>query len=147
MIHSRRQFNFAAGQGGDNLKGTYHAKCTFVRLLYMNMCPRCSRELTKCQKTQPSLFSSIPKSLKTGLQRIWSRLIQILTLFYVTKWSGSPRNGSWANSTNQEETATDIAVPKCWRRCHTYFRPLDGAVFPEFGILIGRVKLSKMRNG
>ena len=52
------------------LKGTYHAKCTFVRLLYINMCPRCSRELTKCQKTQPSLFSSIPKSLKKGLQRI-----------------------------------------------------------------------------
>ena len=52
------------------LKGTYHAKCTFVRLFYMNMCPRCSRELTKCQKTQPSLFSSIPKSLKKGLQRI-----------------------------------------------------------------------------
>ena len=43
-----------------SLKGTYHAKCTFVRLLYMNM----------CQKTQPSLFSSIPKSLKKGLQRI-----------------------------------------------------------------------------
>ena len=53
------------------LKGSYHAKCTFVHLLYMNMCPRCFRELTKCQKTQPSLFSSIPKSLKTGLQRIW----------------------------------------------------------------------------
>ena len=29
-----------------NLKGAYHAKCTFVRLLYMNMCPRCSSELT-----------------------------------------------------------------------------------------------------
>ena len=52
------------------LKGTYHAKCTFVSLLYMNMCPRCVRELTKSQKTQPSLFSSIPKSLKTGLQQI-----------------------------------------------------------------------------
>ena len=38
------------------------------------------------------------------------------------------RSGYWANSTNQEETATAIAVRKRWRRCSTYARPLDGAV-------------------
>ena len=85
------------------LKGTYHAKCTFVRLLYMNMCPRCSRELTKCQKTQPSLFSS----------------------------------------TNQEETATAIAVRKRWRRCSTYARHVGGAVLTESALAKTGVKKSK----
>ena len=33
--------------------------------------------------------------------------------------SGKWRYGYWANSTNQEETATAIAVRKRWRRCST----------------------------
>ena len=54
-------------------KGTYHAKCTFLCLLCITMCPRCVRRLTKCQKIKPSLFSSVPTSLKTGEQWSWSR--------------------------------------------------------------------------
>ena len=42
--------------------------------------------------------------------------------------SGQWRYGYWANSTNQEETATAIAVRKHWRRCSTYARPVSGAV-------------------
>ena len=49
-----------------SLKGTYHAKCTFLCLLYIKMCPRCVRELTQRQQLKLSLFSSVPKSLKTG---------------------------------------------------------------------------------
>ena len=51
------------------LKVTYYATSPFSCLLYIKMCPRCVRELTKCQKTKPSLFYSVPKSLKTGVQR------------------------------------------------------------------------------
>ena len=39
------------------------------------MCPQCVRRLTQCQKTKPSLFSSIPTSLKNGCP---TELIQIL---------------------------------------------------------------------
>ena len=42
-------------------------------VFYKSMCPRCVRELTKCQKTKPSLFSSVPKSLKTELIQICVR--------------------------------------------------------------------------
>ena len=37
------------------------------------VCPRCVRRLTKCQEINPSLFSSVSTSLKTGEQRSWSR--------------------------------------------------------------------------
>ena len=33
------------------------------------VCPRCVGELTQRQKIKPSLFSSVPTSLKTGEQR------------------------------------------------------------------------------
>ena len=59
-------------------------------------------------------------------------------------------SGYWANSTNQEETATAIAVRKRWRRCSTYARPLDGAVLTESALAkteLKNVKLSKMRHG
>ena len=92
-----------------NLKGSYHAKCTFVRLSYMNMGHWGVRELTKCLKIQPSLFSSIPKSLKTGLKRIWKKQIQIL---------GSPdvRTSTQRLLGGRQHC---IAVRKCWRRCST----------------------------
>ena len=51
VIIKTSQTDFMETKSTSYLKGTYHAKCTFVRLLYMNVCPRCSRELTKCQKT------------------------------------------------------------------------------------------------
>ena len=38
-----------------NLKGMYYAKCTFWCLLYINMCPRCVRELTNAPFT-PTRF-------------------------------------------------------------------------------------------
>jgi len=53
------------------LKVSYHAKCTFWCLLYIMMCHRCVSRLTKCQKVQPSLISSVPASLKTGVQESW----------------------------------------------------------------------------
>ena len=64
--------------------------------------------------------------------------------------SGRWRYGYWANSTNQEETATAIAVRKRWRRCSTYARPVDGAVLTESALAkteLEIVKLSKMRHG
>ena len=94
-------FNLQCFNAIKYLKGTYHAKCTCVRLVYMNMCPRCSRELTKCQKTQPSLFSSIPKSLKTGLQLLFE--------FFWRQKRGAPP--IWG-----------------MRRRSTYARPVSGAV-------------------
>ena len=111
------------------LKGTYHAKCTFVLLLYMNMCPRCSRELTKCQKTQPSLFSSIPKSLKKGLQRIWSKLIQIWTLLWRHR-SGATAIGPTLHLSGECGVGPRpaIAARKRWRCCSTYARPVSGVV-------------------
>ena len=68
---------------GRSLKVSYHAKCTFWCLLYINMCPRCIRELTKCQKRKPSLFSSVLKSLNTGVQRSWSRFAIRYDVIYV----------------------------------------------------------------
>ena len=107
-----------------SLKGTYHAKCTFVCLLYMNMCPRCVRELTKCQKTQPSLFSFIPKSLKTGLQRSWYRSEIVLT----SETGSSAYMGNSPPIRGMGGWATAIAAWKRWRRCSTYARPVSGAV-------------------
>ena len=64
--------------------------------------------------------------------------------------SGQWRYGYWANSTNQEETATAIAVRKRWRRCSTYARPVDGAVLTESTLAkteLKKCKLSEMRHG
>ena len=64
--------------------------------------------------------------------------------------SGRWRYGYWANSTNQEETATAIAVRKRWRRCSTYARPVDGAVLTESALAktgVKKCKLSEMRHG
>ena len=64
--------------------------------------------------------------------------------------SGQWRYGYWANSTNQEKTATAIAVRKRWRRCSTYARPVDGAVLTESALAkteLKHFKLSKMRHG
>ena len=64
--------------------------------------------------------------------------------------SGRWRYGYWANSTNQEETATAIAVRKRWRRCSTYARPVGGAVLTESALAkteLNIFKLSEMRHG
>ena len=42
------------------LKGDLLCKMHFL-MYFINMCPRCVRRLTKCQKIQPSLFSSLPE--------------------------------------------------------------------------------------
>ena len=133
------------------LKGTYHTKSTLVRLLYMNMCPRGSRELTKCQKTQPSLSSSIPKSLKKGLQRIWSKLIQIWTLSWRQDGGATAiRPTLHLSGEYGVRPRPAIAARKRWRRCSTYARPVGGAVLTESDLAktdLNNVKLSEMRHG
>ena len=79
----------------------------------------------ECQKTQPSLFSSIPKSLKTGLQRSWYRL----EFFWRQKrgappiWATLHLSGEWGIGPRPRplplESAGDAVVhmPACKWRC------------------------------
>ena len=83
--------------------------------LCMNMCPRCVRELTKCQKTQPSLFFSIPKSLKTAA----TDLIQTdtdLKLFWHQK-QGAPPIWATLHLSGEWEVAWHGNSMVTWRSC------------------------------
>ena len=81
------------------LKVSYHAKCTFWCLLYINMCPRCVpgvspvcprcvRELTQRQEIKPSLFLRTQISKNGGT----TELIQICVRYDVISemWTHGP---------------------------------------------------------
>ena len=64
MIHlNEKHLVFSEG----TLKGTYHAKCTFVRLFYLNMCPRCVRNTKAAKKTSHRIS---PCKNRAGKQQI-----------------------------------------------------------------------------
>ena len=98
------------------------------------------------ENTTLSIFLHTQISKKGAATDLIKTVPDLNTLLTSVKW----RYGYWANSTNQEGTATAIAVRKRWRRCSTYARPVDGAVLTESALAKTGVtfcKLSKMRHG
>ena len=103
------------------LKGTYHAKCTFVRLLYMNVSPVCQRTHQVSENTTLSIFLHTQIS-KNGAA---TDLIQTDTDLKIL-WRqerGAPPIWPTLHLSGEWETAR-----KRWRRCSTYARPVTGAV-------------------
>ena len=97
-----------------------------------------------------SWICDLPTTLVKAYSRMRGVSLDIFRLQYRGPVHERWRYGYWANSTSQEETATDIAVRKRWRRCSTYVRPVGGAVLPLSALTnteLKYFKLSKMRHG
>ena len=111
------------------LKGDLSCKMHFCTSFIHEYVSPVFQGTPQVSETQPSLFSSIPKSLKKGLQWIWSKLIQIWTLYWCHR-SGATAIGPTLHLSGECGVGRRLAIAarKRWRHCSTYARPVSGAV-------------------